>query len=207
MHYDKQQIADWDRVLRLKVINSVTGIKPANLIGTISKGGTTNLAVFSSVVHLGSNPALLGFVARPSTDEVGHTFQNILETSVYTVNHIHPDFTKNAHYTSAKFDKSTSEFEACNLSEDYIEGFDAPFVGESHFKMGLSFVEAVDLPNGTKLIIGEVEHVILPEKALSDGDIDLEQTKSVGISGLNTYYKLEKVAQYPFVRIGDVPKF
>ncbi len=42
----------------------MTGIKPANLIGTISKNQVSSLAIFSSVVHLGSNPALLGFVLR-----------------------------------------------------------------------------------------------------------------------------------------------
>ena len=71
MHYNKQDISDWDRVLRLKIINSVTGIKPANLIGTIGNNGITNLAIFSSVVHLGSRPALLGFISRPRTDAVG----------------------------------------------------------------------------------------------------------------------------------------
>ena len=73
MQYTKQDIQAMDRVTRLKIINSVTGIKPGNLIGTLSKDGITNLAVFSSVVHLGSDPALLGFISRPRTDEVGHT--------------------------------------------------------------------------------------------------------------------------------------
>ena len=42
---------------------------------------------------------------------------------------------------------------------------------------------------------------------LNDGDIDLELSKSVGISGLNSYYELKKIAQYPFVRLEDVPEF
>ena len=65
MQYTKEDIAALDRISRLKIINSVTGVKPANLIGTINKRGITNLAVFSSVVHLGSNPALLGLISRP----------------------------------------------------------------------------------------------------------------------------------------------
>jgi len=208
MHYNKHDIAALDRVLRLKIINSVTGLKPANLIGTVSETGGTNLAVFSSIVHLGSNPALLGFVARPPTDAVGHTFENILQNGEYTINHIHPEFTKKAHYTSAKFEKSVSEFDRCGLTEAYIEGFKAPFVKESRFKIGMRFREAIDIPlNGTRLVIGEVEHLLLPGVDLNAGDIDLEQTQSVGISGLNSYYAVKKVAQYPFVRLNEIPDF
>lgn len=207
MHYTQNDIAEWDRVLRLKIINAVTGIKPANLIGTIGANGVTNLAVFSSVVHLGSNPALLGFIARPRTDAVGHTFENILQNGEYTINHVHPDFTKNAHYTSAKFDRSISEFNACGLGEDYIDGFQAPFVEESPLKIGLKYSTHTDLPNGTTLVIGEIVHLILPGIDLAEGDLDLEQIGSVGISGLNSYYDLKKTAQYPFVRLNEVPDF
>ena len=139
MHYDKKEIEQLDRVTRLKIINSVTGIKPGNLIGTVNENGTTNLAVFSSIIHLGSNPALLGFISRPQTEEVGHTLRNILQTHFYTINHIHPEFVEKAHYTSAKFSSDVSEFDACNLSEEYVHNFKAPFVQESVFKMGLRF--------------------------------------------------------------------
>ncbi len=96
MHYNKQDIDDWDRIFRLKIINSVTGIKPANLIGTCASDGSTNLAIFSSVVHLGSRPALLGIITRPSTEDVGHTLQNIVKVGEYTINHIHPEL-RNRH--------------------------------------------------------------------------------------------------------------
>ncbi len=71
----------------------------------------------------------------------------------------------------------------------------------------MSFVEAIDLPNGTKLVIGEVEHVILPDIDLNAGDIDLEMSRSVGISGLNSYYELRKIAQHPFARVDEIPDF
>ena len=186
MHYNKQDISDWDRVLRLKIINSVTGIKPANLIGTVGNNGITNLAIFSSVVHLGSSPALLGFIARPRTDAVGHTLDNIIEIGHYTINHIHPEQTEQAHYTSAKFEPSISEFDVCGFTKEYIDGFKAPFVQESQFKIAMKFVETIDISNGTKLVIGEIEHLILPDIDLNEGDLDLEQSKSVGISGLNS---------------------
>lgn len=208
MHYDKKAIDQLDRVTRLKIINSVTGIKPGNLIGTISESGATNLAVFSSIIHLGSNPSLLGFISRPQTEEVGHTLRNILQTEYYTINHIHPEFVEKAHYTSAKFSSDVSEFDACNLSEEYINHFKAPFVQESIFKMGLRFKEAMDIKlNGTVLVIGEIEELIIADKAFVNGDIDLEASEGVGISGLNTYYSLKKIDSYPYARLSEIPKF
>ena len=208
MIYTKEQIKNLDRVGRLKLINSVTGIKPANLIGTISDSGKTNLAIFSSVVHLGSNPPLLGFISRPKGTEFGHTVRNIEENGQYTINHIHPEFIKKAHYTSAKFDTDISEFERCNLTQEYIKEFKAPFLKESTFKMGMRFREAIDIKlNGTILVIGEIEHLILPDDALETNDIDLEATKSVGISGLNSYYTLKKIDDYPYARVNEVPEF
>ena len=208
MIYTKEDILKLDRVNKIKIINSLTGIKPANLIGTINNKSQTNLAVFSSVVHLGSDPALLGFISRPRTSEVGHTYNNIQENGFYTINHIHPKFIKNAHYTSAKFDNKTSEFERCNLREEYIKGFKAPFVKESNIKIGLRFKEAIDIKlNGTTLVIGEIENIILPDTAIVDNDVDLEATNSVGISGLNTYYSLTKIEKHPYARVKETPKF
>jgi flavin reductase (DIM6/NTAB) family NADH-FMN oxidoreductase RutF len=208
MIYTKKQIEELERITRLKIINAVTGIKPANLIGTIDDQGNTNLAVFSSLVHIGSNPPLLGFVSRPQTTDVGHTYQNILQNGSYTINHIHPEFIKNAHYTSGKFAKDISEFERCNLMEEYLAEFKAPFVKESTFKMGMRFVEAIEIKlNDTVLIIGEIEHLILPDAAIIEDDIDLEIANGVGISGLNSYYSLKKIAVYPHVGSNEIPKF
>ncbi len=208
MHYTKQDISKMTHVDRLKLINSVSGIKPANLIATISNKGITNVAVFSSVIHLGSNPALLGFVVRPTKDICRDTYNNIKENYCYTINHIMPQFTEKAHYTSAKFDQNISEFDICNLTEEYIMGFKAPFVKESTFKIGMRFREAIDITlNNTILIIGEIEHISLPDISFADKDVDLEQTKSVGISGLNSYYELKKIATYPYARVNEVPDF
>jgi len=208
MKYTKTDIAELDRISRLKIINSVTGIKPANLIGTINEKGQTNLAVFSSVVHLGSNPPLLGFISRPRTAEVGHTYHNIQANGFYTINHIHPEFIKNAHYTSAKFDEDVSEFDKCSLGEEFLDGFAAPFVKESQFKMGLRLCQVIDIPlNGTVMVIGEIEHLIMPDSAMVEGDIDLEVSNGVGISGLNTYYNLSKIVSHPYVRVDEVPEF
>ena len=203
MHFSKQDILNTPRIIRLNLINSITGIKPGNLIGTISKDGHSNLAIFSSVIHLGSNPALIGFITRPDKKVRRDTLNNILETNYFTINHIHQDFIEQSHKTSGKFNKDESEFNMCNLTEDYLFDFLAPFVKESKIKMGLKLQSIIDIPdNQTKLITGSIEHIYIEDIALEDnGDINLQIINDVGIGGLNNYYKLEKVAHYPYFRV------
>ena len=198
-----------ERIKRLNMINSITGIKPANLIGTISDDGAANLAIFSSVVHLGSNPALIGFISRPSEQVPRHTVQNIMENGYYTINHVHGSFIEEAHYTSAKFEYHISEFEKCQLTEEYLFDFKAPFVKESQIKLGMQFMEAIPIKlNGTVMVIGEIRHLIIPDVCMEDGGhINLSLIDNVGISGNNSYYSLHKIAQFPFARPEELPAF
>ena len=208
MHLTKEEIQNLDYLKRINIVNSVTGIKPANLIGTISDG-KPNLAIFSSIVHLGSNPALIGFIARPNKEVRRHTLENIKKSGFYTINHVHQLFTEKAHYTSAKFEEGVSEFEKCGLSEEYLQDFEAPFVKESKLKIGMKFLEEISIKlNNTIMVIGEVVHLFIPDDAtLDDGQIDLSILGSAGISGLNTYYSLNKIAEYPYARPDELPEF
>ncbi len=203
MHLTKSEIEGLDKVKRLNMINSVTGIKPANLIGTASALLQTNLAIFSSVVHLGSNPALMGFIIRPVGEVPRHTYENILATGVYTINAIPQNMIEGAHRTSAKYDRSVSEFEECGFTEEYLEGFAAPFVQESPLKLGMKYVETIPIPiNGTSLVIGAVEYLIVADEAVAEnGYINLETLHLAGISGLNNYYSLEKIGEFPYARV------
>ena len=209
MQLTDSDIDKLDRIQRLNIINSVTGIKPANLIGTVSDSGKPNLAIFSSVVHLGSNPPLIGFMLRPQQEVRRHTFENIMENGYYTINHVHSPFVQQAHYTSAKFEKNVSEFEACHLTEEYLQGFKAPFVKESLLKLGMEFVQNIPIPiNGTSLIVGKIKLATFPDEVMdADGHLDLTKMDNVGISGLNSYYGLNKIAQFPYARPNELPGF
>jgi flavin reductase (DIM6/NTAB) family NADH-FMN oxidoreductase RutF len=202
MHITPQSLSEMNRIDRLNLINSLSGIKPANLIGTVNENGIENLAIFSSVVHLGSNPALFGFILRPKGEVRRHTHENILSTEVYTINFVHTSFVKQAHFTSIKAKSNESEFTLSGLSPEYIEHFRAPFVQESTVKLGMKFLEEIPIKaNGTSLIIGQVEHILIPDQVvLNGGHIDLGVLEIAGISGLNTYYSLTKIAHLPYVR-------
>lgn len=188
---------------RATLINKVAGYKTANLIGTRSAGGVANLALFNSVVHLGANPPYLGFILRPTTVP-RHTYENLMESRCYTINQVTTGIHQRAHCTSGKFPKGTSEFESCGLTPLYRDDFQAPYVTESAIKIGLTFEEEHLICNGTRLIVGRVEHLYLPKSAIgSDGDVALEDLDTVAIGGLDTYYRGVKLGRYGYSRPGE----
>ena len=65
MHLSLEDINRLNKRSRANLINSVSGIKSANLIGSIDAEGRTNLSIVSSAVHLGSHPPLIGYIQRP----------------------------------------------------------------------------------------------------------------------------------------------
>lgn len=195
-----------DRFFRANLVNCLTGIKPALLIGTVDKSGRNNLALFSSVFHLGADPALIGFVQRPLT-EFSHTYKNILSSGYFTFNHVPRQFAAAAHHTSAKFGDDESEFDHCGFTPVFTEGVLAPYVAESRIRLGLRFVREVAVPeNGTRLMIGEAQEAWVDDSLLAqDGNILLEPDASCGAGGLETYYSLNMVGRFSYAKPDRVP--
>ena len=100
---------------RVRLVNSLSGFKSANLVGTADGEGRTACCIVSSVVHLGSNPALLGVVFRPPGDD-SHNYHNLAATGYFTLSHITVDIHEEAHQTSARYAAGVSEFEAVGLT-------------------------------------------------------------------------------------------
>ena len=204
----KKDIQDLERKYRLNLINSISGIKPANLVGSRSLMKIDNLAIFSSVVHLGSDPALLGLVMRPQTSTIKDTYSNIMDTGFYTINHVSESFIRKAHYTSAKLKMDQSEFERMNIEKEFIDDFYAPFVKASAVKIGLKYIESLSLSNDCIFVTGEVSILKFPDQSCNEkGQLDLSSYNCVGISGLNTYYSVSKLDSFPYVRLNEIPDF
>ena len=140
--FNHKQILDLDKIYKINLINSCSGFKSANLLGSVSKEGIPNVAVFSSVTHLGSNPPTLGFILRPTTVP-RDTYKNIKENGSFTINHIYEDIIEDAHHTSAKYPEKISEFNVTNLEEEYKGDFKAPFVKNAPVQMSMKFIEEI----------------------------------------------------------------
>lgn len=206
IHYKRSSIDNLDNIFRINLINSASGYKSANLIGTRDHLSVANLAVFSSIIHMGSSPPLLGFVLRPTKVE-RHTYANIKKNSCYTINHISYDFAERAHHTSAKYDSAISEFEMTGLTEEHLDGFYAPFVKESPVKMAMRYIEEHPIKvNGTILIIGEIIDLYLKDELLEkDGFVNLSKGKVASINGLDGYSLPDGPTRFGYQRPHDTP--
>ncbi|HBK83350.1 MAG TPA: flavin oxidoreductase [Flavobacterium sp.] len=197
----KEQINELSKVQRLNLINSCTGYKSANLIGTKSKEGKSNVAIFSSITHLGSSPALLGFILRPATVP-RNSYTNIKETQYFTVNHVTDELIAQAHHTSAAYDFGVSEFDVTGIEEMYHANIEVPFVAKSPVQILCKYVnEYPIIENGCIHIIASIEAVFCNEELVSkDYWLQLDKGNVVAINGLDGYCLPKLLNRFEYAR-------
>lgn len=201
LNFNSESIMSLDKNKRVQLINSLGGFKSVSLIGTSDLDGNENLAIFSSIFHIGANPPLIGLIFRPSPPE-RNTYNNIIDTGFYTINHINESIYRQAHQTSARYDQTESEFEITNLKPEYKDSFFAPYVAESNIQLGIEFKEQIIIPiNNTTMIIGEITQVYIPENCLSeDGFVDIEKANTITCSGLDSYHKTVQLDRLSYAK-------
>lgn len=199
-HFNQSDINNMPQRYRANFINSLSGFKSANLVGTVSKDQQTNLSIISSAFHIGADPALMGFINRPhSVDR--HTLENLIETGYYTINHVNTGIIDQSHQTSARYSREESEFTETGLTPLWHEGFIAPFVGDSFVRIGLEYKEHHTLMNNTVMVLGEIVMVDIPEDSVQeDGLVDMTITNTVAVSGLDSYHTPKKIKRLGYAK-------
>ncbi|HEY7885123.1 MAG TPA: flavin reductase family protein [Cellvibrionaceae bacterium] len=204
MHLTHTAIQALNSRYRAHLINGLSGFKSANLVGTQSLAGKHNLAIVSSVFHLGADPALMGMIIRPHS-VARHTLENLQATGCFTLNQVSQPIYRAAHQSSARYPREVSEFAAVGLTPEPSALLAAPYVAESPVKVGLRLLSTQTLPNDTELVIGEVVEIHLPEAAVgSEGYIDIESLGVVAISGLDSYHTTERLARLSYAKPNQV---
>lgn len=200
-HFNDTALKELPSRYRANLINSCTGYKSCNLLGTQSATGINNLAIFNSVVHIGSNPAMLGFILRPLTVK-RDTYNHFKTTGYFTVNQVSESMIGKAHHTAAKYEVDISEFEKSGLSPVFLDGFTAPYVDESAIKIGCRYVNEYEIKeNGCLLIIGAIEHVYLPEDSIGkDGWVALDKTQTASAVGIDGYALPKIIERFDYPR-------
>lgn len=185
----KEALKKLPKIARLNLVNSCTGYKSANLIVTKSAAGIENVAIFSSVTHLGSDPALIGFILRPTTVP-RNTYKNIKETEYFTVNHVTADMIADAHHTSANYDETISEFDKTNLESEYIDQIQFPFVKGSPVRLLCKYLNEYEIKeNGVLHIIASIETIYHDANLVAGKEyfLQLDKAKVVTVNGLDGY--------------------
>lgn len=199
-----------DQRSRTRFVNSLSGYKSANLLGTRSPEGVANLALISSVFHVGANPPLLGMLMRPHTVP-RHSLENLLDTGVYTLNAVPEPLIDAAHQSSARYPREQSEFDACGLTaidsgirNPAADSPEAPYVAGCPLQIGLRLVEHHTLAcNATIVVVGEIVEVRLAaDLRAEDGWLDLAALQVVAISGLDAYHRTSTCRRLPYAKAG-----
>ncbi|MBB4080873.1 flavin reductase (DIM6/NTAB) family NADH-FMN oxidoreductase RutF [Lewinella aquimaris] len=201
MHITPESLSSRDRNFRRNFYNTLPGPRGVHLIGTKGHRGTENLGVFSSVVHLGASPALLGFHLRPLTVP-RHTYHHLKAQGWFTLNTLHPEFLEAAHRTSANFPLGESEFAATSLTPLYSENCPAPYVQESRVRIGLTFEEEHHIAaNDTLFIVGRVREIFVPDEAVEEsGHVNHALLQTLAVTGLDTYHRTTGAERLPYAR-------
>lgn len=199
--YNQDSINALDKISKLNLINSCTGYKSANLIATKSTEGILNVAIFSSITHLGSDPAILGFILRPTTVP-RDTYKNIKETGYFTVNHITVSMIKDAHHTSASYDFGISEFNKTSLVPEFIDDITTPFVKGSPVKLHCKYLnEYPIIENETIHIIASIEKIICENDMVeNDHWLRLDRGNVVAVNGLDGYALPKLIERLEYAR-------
>ena len=197
----KDELFYMSKVPRLNLVNCVTGYKSANLIGTVSTEGVLNVAIFSSVTHLGSEPPLLGFILRPTTVP-RDTYKNIKESGFFTVNHITKVMIADAHHTSSSYDEHISEFDKTNLEPEFFDHHKVPFVKRSPVKLLCKYLNEYKIEENDCIhIIASIETIYADENLFHDDNwIQLDRGNVVAINGLDGYTVPKLVDRFHYAR-------
>jgi flavin reductase (DIM6/NTAB) family NADH-FMN oxidoreductase RutF len=197
----KEDITQLEQRYRTAFINSLAGFRQAVLVGTKSKDGRTNLAIFNSLIHLGANPALYGLMSRPDTVQ-RDTLQNILDTKEYTLNYIQASQFEKAHQTSARYERGISEFEKVGFQEEYEQPFHAPFISNAIVKIAMYYEQSIPITlNGTVLIIGSIQHVEIDASIVgTDGYVALAEAEVLISQGLDAYFVATPIGRLPYAK-------
>jgi flavin reductase (DIM6/NTAB) family NADH-FMN oxidoreductase RutF len=199
--FSSESLDSLDKIYRINLVNSITGYKSANLLGTISNDGIENVAIFSSITHLGSQPALLSFFVRPNVVP-RNTYNNIKEKKIFTVNHISKEKIDDAHHTSAKYGDDISEFDKTNLQSEYKKNWEAPFVKGSAVQLGCKYLNEYFLKeNGCSMIVASIEIIFIKEGLLdNDGWVELSKANIVTVNGLDGYALPKTIKRLKYAR-------
>jgi flavin reductase (DIM6/NTAB) family NADH-FMN oxidoreductase RutF len=201
IHFNLESIGQMERFYRANFINGLSGFKSPVLIGTVNSKGDQNLAIFNNIVHLGADPALIGFVNRPR-EAAPHTLSNIEATGIFTMNHVTADMIERAHQTSAKYPEGVSEFDKTGLSPELKGDCPAPFVKESPVKFLLILKEIIPIRfNHTFFVIGAIQDVYLNNDISGeDGCLDLQSSGVIASLGVHEYFTLQKINKLPYAK-------
>lgn len=166
--------------------------RPIALVSTIGEDGVFNLAPFSAFTLLSLKPALVCLViGRRRDGQKKDTLRNVEFSKDFVVNVVDETLAEAMNQTSAEYPSNVDEFKEVGLTPVKSDFVKAPMVAESPVSMECKLSQILDfgeLPDGSRVVIGEVVLVHIRDELWSGDHIEPTKLKAIGrIGGRDCY--------------------
>ena len=180
-----------------EIRNKCHGVKTPFLLGS-EFNGFPNLTLVSNVFHIGASPHLIGIIFRPDTVE-RHGLENIRSSKRFSLNSCGIDAIEDVHQTSARYPREVSEFDACGFNKKLY--LNTPYISSAQMAIFLELESEMKIAaNGTHLVIGRVQDILINDELLCNEKIDFSKLYDHAVIGLNEYVRSEKLFSLSYAK-------
>lgn len=165
-----------------RLLTSLVAPRPIGWISTVDANGVANLAPYSYFNLVHTDPAVVMFAAEDTADGLKDTPSNAIETGEFVVNLVTESVAEQMDHTARAVAATESEFESAGLEEAPATSVEVPRVAASAAHLECTVQETMRI-YGSTLVFGDVQHVHVDEKLLTDGAVDARKVDAVGRLG------------------------
>jgi flavin reductase (DIM6/NTAB) family NADH-FMN oxidoreductase RutF len=186
--------AQLDRRAAYKLMISLIVPRPIAWVGSISPGGSLNLAPFSYFNGISSHPPIVMIAVGARRGERKDTWRNIEQTREFTVNLVVPELVDAMVTSSGEFPPEVDEFKEAGVTPLDSTKIKPPRIAESPVSMECTLEKIVEVA-GSALILGRVVLYHVREDLLVEGSVDPRKLMPVARLGDDYYSYLGEVFQ------------
>lgn len=165
--------------------------RPIGWISTTSEDGVDNLAPYSYFNVVASSPIVLMFSAR-IREERKDTPRNVLVTEEFVANVVTEPVAKAMNDSATIVDQEVNEFERFGIEREPSQTVSPPRVADSPVHFECKLRESLRV-HDYDVLLGEVRHIHVADRVLTDGVIDAEKLDAVGRIGNSGFTTIQRM--------------
>lgn len=183
--------------LRYSPLKALISPRPIGWISSRSVEGVDNLAPYSFFNAISEQPAMVMFVASPDrrgreTGQMKDSLQNILDTKMFAVNITSEAQIDQMVRSAREVDASEDEFALAELQKKEAKTINVPLVADAPAHLECRYHQHITLPanqagHSCVMVIGNVIHVHIDDRYISDGKVDVSAYQPVARLGYKDY--------------------
>lgn len=175
-----------------RLVKAAVTPRPIAWISTVDEDGRDNLAPYSSYNYVTSSPPVVLFNASRRDDgDLKHTARNALDTGEFAVNVVTESVIEQMDRTSESVPKDESEFDLAGVDRAACTRIAPPRVADAVVTFECTLYDSLRVHEKV-MVLGEVEHCHVDERALTDGEVDARKIDTVGRLGGPYYTTVER---------------